>query len=128
MYSRYYKFKTVLYFKFYKMLRGCPRKSRAFNFLPQNQEGELAHSSSSSPVLENIVINDEDQSTSVMCPSRSLKVRCIQKISILQRMVLSEEKEIMQQRAALRIANESLEQMEHRLADLRNRATQRLST
>ena len=66
MYSRYYKFKTVLYFKFYKMLRGHPRKHHIFNFVPQNQEEEPAHSSSSAPVLENIILNDEDQSSALL--------------------------------------------------------------
>ena len=74
------------------MLRGRPRKRRAFNFVPQNQEEEPAHSSSFAPVLENSVRNDEDQSTTVMCPSRAFKGKCIQKISTIQRMALSEEK------------------------------------
>ena len=42
-------------------------------------------------------------------------------------MALSEEKEIMRQCASLRVASESPEQKEHRLADLRYRASQRLS-
>ena len=62
-----------------------------------------------------------------MCPFQYSKVKCFQKMSTIQRMALSEEKEIMRQCASLRVASESPELKEHRLADLRYRASQRLS-
>ena len=77
------------------MFKERPRKHYNFNFVPQNQEVELAHSSSSTPltsnactlktsfyttfefttdpVLENILLNGENQSMRVMCPLRDSK-------------------------------------------------------
>ena len=72
------------------------RNCRIFNFVPQNQEEEPTHSNSSAPltsntctlkisfvttvnesttdtVLENILLNDEDLSITMMCPSRASK-------------------------------------------------------
>ena len=72
-----------------RLVTFCLRKRRTFNLVPQNQEEESAHSSSSSqltsnactlktsfdttvqsttdPVLETTFLNDEDQSATVMC-------------------------------------------------------------
>ena len=78
------------------MLRSLPRKQSTFNFVPQKQEEEPAHSSfyapltsnactlktsfdtmaksTTDPLSENTLLNDEDQSITVMCPSQASKL------------------------------------------------------
>ena len=55
------------------MFRGRTCKHRVFNF-------DTTIESTTDPMLENTLLNDEDQSITMICLSRASKVRCVKKI------------------------------------------------